>query len=163
RRVDAAAGAMVTVAGGGASGAGFSGDGGPATAAGLLFPVGVGVDDAGNVFIADTGNYRIRKVDGTTGTITTVAGTAAASIGDGRSATAVQLSVPFDVAADGGSNLLIATCSRIRKLEAATGVITTVAGGGAAGLGDGGPAIAAEVGSSGVAVDAGGDLLIADS
>jgi sugar lactone lactonase YvrE len=161
RRVDAATGIITTVAGDGASG--FSGDGGPATSASLNSPRGVAVDASGNLFIADFSNDRVRRVDAVTGTITTVAG---GVFGDGGPATGASLNRPFEVAADGSGNLLIADFSnnRVRRVDAATGIITTVAGDGAFGFsGDGGPATSASLGfPSGVAVDSSGNLFIAD-
>ena len=161
RKVDAA-GVITTVAGSGTEG--YGGDGGPATAAQLRSPAGVALDGAGNLYIADRGNGRIRKVDAA-GVITTVAGNGRSnSRGDGGPATAAQLHYPFDVAVDGAGNLYIATGQRIRKVDAA-GVITTVAGDGTWGFGgDGGPATGARLRIlRGVAVDGAGNLYIADS
>ena len=155
RKVDSA-GVISTVAGTGEFGGGFSGDGGPATAALLDRPYGVAVDGAGNLFIADTVNYRIRKVD-SAGVISTVAGTDDA-----------RLFSPQGVAVDGAGNLFIADTvnHRIRKVDSA-GVISTVAGTGLFGFGfggDGGPAIQAALDRpSGVAVDGAGNLFIADT
>ena len=163
RKVDAA-GVISTVAGAGStgeSGGGFGGDGGPAVAARLNFPVGVAVDGSGNLYIADTDNDRIRKVDAA-GVISTVAGGGYG--GDGGPAVAAQLDWPFDVALDGAGNLYIADWlhNRIRKVDAA-GVISTVAGGGSS-LGDGGPATAAQLNfPEGVAPDGAGNLYIADT
>ena len=137
RKVDAATGVITTVAGTGARG--FSGDGGAAVEARLYQPTGVAVDGAGNLYIADTGNSRIRKVDAA-GVITTVAG--GGSGGDGGAAVAAQLRYPRGVALDGSGNLYIADVgnNRIRKVDPA-GVITTVAGDGTRGYsGDGGAA-----------------------
>ena len=120
RRVDGSTGVITTVAGNGV--AGFSGDGGPATNASILSPRGVDVDGAGNLFIADQGNHRIRLVDGNTGLITTVAGNGVAGFaGDGGPATSARLNSPRDVAVDGAGNLFIA-CednNRIRRVETA--------------------------------------------
>ncbi len=162
RKVDAA-GVITTAAGDGTYG--FGGDAGPATAAQLRSPRGVAVDGAGNLFIADTSNHRIRKVDAA-GVITTVAGNGTRSFGgDAGPATAARLRSPGGVAADGAGNLFIADTgnNRIRKVDAA-GVITTVAGDGMRGFGgDGGPAIAARLFfPRGVAVDGAGNLFIAD-
>ena len=169
---------ITTVAGTGEIGdgaGGFSGDGGPATAAQLNLPQGVAVDGAGNLYIADARNHRIRKVDAS-GIITTVAGTgeigggAGGFSGDGGPATAAQLNLPQGVAVDGAGNLYIADARnhRIRKVDA-SGIITTVAGtgeigGGAGGFsGDGGPATAAQLNfPQDVAVDGAGNLYIAD-
>ena len=131
RKVDTG-GIITTVAG--TWGAGFSGDDGPATSALLNFPYGIALDGAGNLYIADTVNHRIRKVD-TGGTITTVAGTGAAGFsGDDGPATSAQLNFPYGVALDGAGNLYIADTvnNRIRKVDT-NGAITTVAGGGTPG------------------------------
>ena len=160
RKVDAA-GAITTVAGDGTFG--YSGDGGVAVAAQLNLPRGVAPDGAGNLYIADWVNGRIRKVDAA-GVITTVAG--GGPVGDGGAAVAAQLYAPYGVAPDGAGNLYIADANnhRIRKVDAA-GMITTVAGDGTPGFGgDGGPAVAAQLRSpTGVAVDGAGNLYIADS
>ena len=115
RKVDTS-GIITTVAGNGT--AGFSGDGGPATNASLNSPSGVAVDGAGNLFIADRGNQRIRKVDAS-GIITTVAGNGTSGFsGDGGPATSASLRGPRGVAVDGDGNLLIADSGnrRIRKV-----------------------------------------------
>ena len=163
RKVDAA-GAITTVAGDGTLG--YSGDGGAATAAQLNRPAGVAPDGSGNLYIADSGNQRIRKVDAA-GVITTVAGDGTFGYsGDGGAATAAQLNSPRGVALDGSGNLYIADLfnNRIRKVDAA-GVITTVAGDGTRGYGgDGGPAVAAQLNRPfGVASDGAGSLYIADN
>src|ERR1019366_9277165 len=145
---------------------GYAGDGGLATNAQLLGPAGVAVDGSGNVFIADTGNYVVRKVAAATGIITTVAGSHAAGYtGDGGPATAATLGVITGVAVDGSSNFYILSpnSNAIRKVAAATGIITTVAGNYAAGYsGDGGPATSAQIVATGLAVDGSGDIYIAD-
>ena len=164
RKVDAA-GVITTVAGTGT--VGYSGDGGAATAARLNGPEGVAPDGAGNLYIADTGNHRIRKVD-SAGVIATVAGTGTVGYsGDGGAATAARLNGPAGVAPDGAGNLYIADTSnqRIRKVDSA-GVITTVAGSSTTGAfgGDGGAATAARLNTpAGVALDGAGNLYIADT
>ncbi len=173
REVNHASGVITTVAGNGT--AGYSGDGGPATAAELSGPQSITLDSAGDLFIADTNNDVIREVNHATGVITTVAGNGyGAGIGwggggysgDGGAATAAELNSPSGVALDTSGDLFIAdNCNNvIREVNHATGVITTVAGNGTAGYsGDGGPATAAELnGPNDVAVDATGDLFIAD-
>jgi uncharacterized protein (TIGR03437 family) len=157
-------GVITTVAGVGPVGSygGFGGDGGPATSAALGAPMGVAVDSAGNLYIADTSNSRIRKVSN--GVITTVAGNAAAGFsGDGGPATSASLSWPMGVAVDPVGDLYIADYSNQRIRKVANGVITTVAGGGTS-LGDNGPATSAQLYyPRGVAVDPAGNLYIADS
>jgi len=165
RKVDATSGIITTVAGNGTQG--YSGDGDAATSAQLAWPYGVAIDAAGNLYIADYFNYRIRKVDAATGVITTVAGNGTKGYsGDGDAATSAQLAWPTGVAVDVAGNLFIADKNnqRIRKVDAATGVITTVAGNGTYGYsGDGGPATSAQLNFPyGMAVDAAGDLYIAD-
>jgi sugar lactone lactonase YvrE len=157
------AGMISTVAGTGTYGAG--GDGGRATAAQLASPYGVAVDSAGNLYIADYGNYRIRKVTAA-GIISTVAGTGTKGYsGDGGPATAAQISYPHGVAVDAAGNIYIADFEncRIRKVTS-NGVISTVAGSGAYGYsGDGGPAAAAALRPEGVSIDSDNNLLIVDS
>ena len=156
-------GTISTVAGDGAEG--FSGDGGPATAASLRWPTAVAVDAAGNLYIADNWNYRVRKVS-PSGTISTVAGDGREGFsGDGGPATRASLSSPSGVAVDAAGNLYIADYwnSRVRKVNP-SGTISTMAGNGVKAFGgDGGPASAASlVTPCGVAVDAAGSLYIAD-
>ena len=162
RKVDST-GTITTIAGTGERG--FGGDGGPATQARLNYPYGVAVDGAGNLYIADPYNHRIRKVD-STGTITTIAGTGEQGFGgDGGPAIQAQLDAPSGVAVDEAGNLYIADWSnaRIRKVDG-TGTITTIAGTGEQGFGgDGGPAVQAHLNSpTGVGVDGTGNLYIAD-
>jgi sugar lactone lactonase YvrE len=173
RRVSASTGAVTTVAGKGIPG--NSGNGGLATAATLNNPTGVALDAAGNLYIADQGNNLIRKVTAATGIISTIAGggisaSGADGLGDGGLATNALLYGPADVAVDASGNLYIADAfhHRIRLVNASTGVITVVAGGGSApgsdGIGDGGPATNAQLSDpSGVALDAAGNLYIADA
>jgi len=168
REVIAATGIITTVAGNGAYA--YGGDGGAATAASLAWPRGVALDAGGNLYIADTDNSRIRKVDGRTRVITTVAGTGITGYGgDGGAATAAQLGQPTGVALDAGGNLYIADQdnNRVRKVTASTGAISTIAGMGIRGYGgDGGPATAARfnlIYGGGVALDAVGNLYVADT
>jgi uncharacterized protein (TIGR03437 family) len=145
---------------------GFSGDGGPATAAEIYNPLGVAADPAGNIYFSDNVNDRIRKIS-TSGIITTVVGTGANGYnGDNIPGTTASIANPFYLAIDAAGNLYFADTgnSRIRKL-ATNGIITTVAGGGGAGYtGDGGPATSAQLDrADGVAVDASGNIYIADS
>jgi uncharacterized protein (TIGR03437 family) len=155
-------GTINIVAGNGISG--FSGDGGPAASASLAGPYGVAVDSAGNLYIADSFNARVRKVSN--GTITTVAGGGnGVLLGDGGPATNASLVFPRGVALDSAGNLYIvdAGYQRIRKVS--NGTITTFAGNGNAGFtGDGGPAAGASLDNpSGVAVDSAGSVYIADT
>ena len=165
RQVVAGSRIITTVAGTGD--AGFGGDAGPAISAQLWIPTGVAVDAASNLFIADAANNRVRRVATGTGTITTVAGTGDFGfLGDGGSATSAQLWIPTGVAVDASGNLFIADAanSRIRKVAAASGIITTVAGSSGGSLDDGSPATSAQLQTpTGVAVDAAGNLFIADA
>ena len=155
------AGLIGTVAGSGIPG--FSGDGGVSTQAQLNRPSGVAVDAAGNVYIGDYGNDRIRKVS-VLGVISTTAGNGTQGFsGDGGPAAAAQLDSPSGVAVDAADNLYISDSgnNRIRKVSA--GMISTAAGNGGDGpCGDGLPATAAQLNPSGVAVDSPGNLVIAD-
>ena len=165
REVTAATGIINTVAGGGV---GYVGDGGQALNAGLKLPTGVTLDSAGNVYIADQGNNAIRKITAATGIITTVAGSGVAGYrGDGGPAAQAQLNQPASVALDSNGNLYIADegNNAIRKVTAATGIITTIVGNGTPGFsGDYGPANAAELAHPfGVATDSSGHIYVADT
>ena len=217
RRMDAKTGIITTVAGSGAEG--FSGDGGPATSAGLAapngvtvdrdgniliadslnnrirkvdvntkiittlagdgsatmldFPTGVATDSAGNVLIADYNNHRILRIDAKTGAIATIAGKGRADfLGDGGPATNANFNNPYNIAVDSSNNLFIVDRDnhRVRRIDAKTGIITTVAGSGPSGSGkgsfsgDGGPATDATLDVPfGVAVDPAGNLFISDT
>lgn len=156
---------VYTVAGNGTYG--YNGDGIPATSAELNYPWGVAADSFGNIYIADTNNSIIRKVNNE-GVISTVAGTPGVFgyDGDDKLATMAQLDSPHSVAVDLLGNIYIADFNnyRIRKVDTA-GIITTIAGIGLSGFsGDGGLAISAEISNSdGIAVDAIGNVYIADS
>lgn len=174
RRIDAF-GVVNTVAGNGVSE--FGGDGSQAISAALSGPRGIAIDRAGNLYIADTGNCRVRRVDALTGIITTVAGTGVAGFaGDGGQATQAQLQFPYSVAVDSQGNLFVADTfnSRIRRVDVRTGIITTVAGDGALGYnGDNIPARSARLflvspvlnvgGAGAVALDSQDNLYIADT
>ena len=156
-------GIIYTIAGTGI--AGYSGDGGQASAAKLWGPNDITVDGAGNIFIADANNYRIRKID-PSGIITTIAGTGTIGLGgDGGDATAAQLNFPTSICVDGAGNILFADQNnhKVRKINT-LGVITTVAGTGVAGFGgDGSPATAGLLNfPQGIDVDAIGNIYISD-
>ncbi len=157
-------GIITTYAGNGTQG--YSGDGGPASAATLNTPVGLAVDKSGNLYIADSGNNVVRKVSNG-GTITTVAGKGTQGYsGNGGPATAAQLNVPQGVAVDGSGNIYIAdTLNNVIREVTANGVIQTVAGTGTPGFsGDGGIAMAATFGSpASVALDSAGNFYVSDS
>ncbi|HLJ86113.1 MAG TPA: hypothetical protein VKZ53_04780 [Candidatus Angelobacter sp.] len=172
RRVDAASGVITTVAGNGAGG--FSGDGGTATAAQISGPSEIAVDEEGDLYIADTGNERIRRVNHATTIISTVAGTGVDGFGgDGGPAINSQLAFPLSVSLDSAKNLYIADFEngRVRRIASSTAVITTAAGG--AKLNEGIDATDAELGftpnsvggpfSNGLAFEPSGNLIIADT
>jgi hypothetical protein len=164
RYVDGRNATIYVIAGNGQ--AGYSGDGGPATSAMLRIPLDVAVDGNGNVYIADTSNNAVRRVDHN-GVITTVAGTGQRGFtGDGGPAASAQLAAPNGVAVDATGNLYIADFNnnRVRKVGP-NGVITTVAGNGTSGYGgDGGPATAASLRNPwDVVVASDGTMYIADT
>jgi DNA-binding beta-propeller fold protein YncE len=167
RRVDGASGVVTTFAGNGA--AGFAGDGGPASRAGLVEPNGLGFDPAQQqLFIADVADHRVRVVDLATDTITTFAGTgAAAHTGDGGPANIAGVfgARAVKVAPDGTVYLLERQGSTLRAVDPRTGVIATIAGTGDRGYsGDGGPARDAVFDApKEFALDPGGDILIVDT
>jgi len=146
----------------------YYGDGNLATASGIFLPGGIVVDGAGNLYIADSGNNRIRRVDAVTGLISTIAGTGVPGMaGDNGPAIAAEVNNPTGIAMDGAGNLYIADSSNncVRMLSAATGKLSTIAGTGVLGYaGDGGLATAAQLNSpNGLAFDAAGNLYISDT
>jgi len=175
RRVRAQSGVIETVAGSGMRGA--AGDGGDPLAAAFAFQVdsdnpepggAIALDGEERIYLADTENHRVRRVDLARGIVETVAGTGAAGgAGDGGPATEAELSHPRDVEIAPDGRLFIADTEnhRVRVVDPSTGVIETVAGTGEPGMdGDGGPARAAMLRRPfGIALDAGGDLYIADT
>ena len=167
RRIDAG-GVITTIAGTGVRG--FSGDGGPATEAQFATPTDLAADGSGNLYVSDSANHRIRRIDAG-GVITTIAGTGVRGFsGDGGPATEAQLAAPIDLALDGSGNVYVTDLRaiRIRRIDA-EGVITTIAGSGPVSSqggysGDGGPATEAQFAlPRGLAVDGSGNLYVADS
>lgn len=162
---------ITTLAGTGT--AGYTADGVAASTSGLSTPYGVAVDAIGNVYIADHGNHRIRKVAYTTGIITTIAGTGTGgyvAAHDGGPATAAQIQFPRGITVDLSGNVVFSDYgnNRIRKINTTTGIITTIAGIGGppsyVAADDGGLATAAHLGYPwGVVYDAAGNLYIADN
>ena len=165
RKVDTN-GNITTIAGTGTQG--FSSISGPASTAQLDSPQGLALDTANNLYIADTHNHVIRKLNLTTGILTTIAGTGAPGFsGDNGSATSAQLDLPTALALDAKNNLYLADTRshRIRRIDATTDLITTIAGNGTQGFsGDNAPATAASIDSpTGLALDASNNLYLADT
>ncbi len=169
RKITAATGIINTFAGSGRPG--FGGDGGPASEGNLKLPEGIALDSGGNLYIADSANGRIRKVDSKSGMITTVAGggppvpNRRVNTGDGGSATEAYFKEPRDVAVDSNGNIYFVAEDRVRRVDAATGIITTYAGTGVRGMeGDDGPANEAKIADAmGLAFDDQDNLYIADT
>lgn len=162
RRVDTA-GIITTYAGTGAQG--FSGDGGPATSAEFNNPTADAVDTAGNLYVTDQFNFRIRKIDASTRIITTVAGNGTNTFaGDGGPAISASLGYPGEIVLDSIGNLFIVDDSNNRIREVSGGIITTIAGTGTAGYtGDGGPALQAEMNNPfPITLDQKGNLYVGD-
>jgi trimeric autotransporter adhesin len=161
-RLDARTGILTLIAGKGIPG--FSGDNGPAVNARLNKPYGIALNSAGDVYIADYSNNRIRKISN--GLITTVAGNGTPGFsGDNGPATTAQLNGPVGVAVDGSGNLYVSDTLNARVRKISNGVITTVAGGGSNFYdvgGQNGPATSALLSSlSGIAVDLAGNIYLA--
>lgn len=164
RKIDKETSIIETIVGNGEDG--YSGDGGLAVEASLSSPSDLYVDGQGNIYIADAGNSRIRRVDALTGIIETVAGNGNFDFsGDGGPAIEASLSLPRSVFLDKEGNIFISDMSnfRIRKVAANTGIIETVAGNGSRGFsGDGGSAVNASIGGNRCHVDINGNLYIPD-
>jgi hypothetical protein len=166
RRIDLTTGIITTVAGTGA--AGYSGDGGRATSARLNGPQRVEIDSLGNIYIADTLNSVIRRVDAVTGIIRTIAGVGGTtgSTGDGGQATAARLNHPRGLTLEGDRIVYIADSDnhRVRAVDLTTGIITRIAGSSAGYSGNGGPASAARLRQPrGLTITPQGDLLVAET
>jgi DNA-binding beta-propeller fold protein YncE len=165
RRVDLATGVVTTVAGTGV--AGYSGDGGPAVRATLDSPQRMVADAAGNIYVADSDNNAVRRIDAGSGVITTVAGTGVEGLsGDGGRATSARLDHPRGVELEGASTLYVADSNnhRVRRVDLATGTIHSLAGTVRGFAGDGGPAREARLYQPrGLTLLSGGRLLVADT
>jgi sugar lactone lactonase YvrE len=166
RKVNAKTGIITTIAGTGEGD--FDGDGGPAVDASLSGPNELAIDKKGNLYVTDSYNNRIRKIDLNKGTITTVAGTGDAGYsGNGSKAIDASLNGPTGIAIDTAGNIFFSDWGNncIRFIDVKTGVITVVAGNGESGFGgDGGPAEMAQMtGAEGLALNAQGDIFIADN
>jgi sugar lactone lactonase YvrE len=164
RKLNLTTGTITTIAG---SAAGFSGDNGSATAAQLNLPTALAIDSNSNLYIADTQNHRIRRLNLSSGIITTFAGNGTQGFsGDDGPATAAAIDSPSGLAVDANQNLYLADThnQRVRKIAAATGTITTVAGAAAGFSGDNGAASAARLSlPHGLSIDGAGNLYIADT
>jgi sugar lactone lactonase YvrE len=176
RRIDATTHDISTIAGNGPEGnapsgcqgqGSFSGDGGPAISATLNCPLGLDIDSKGNLFVSDTQNNRIRRIDAVTQIITTVAGNGTAGFsGDGGAATSAMLNNPDRISINAAGNFFISDTNneRIRRVDGTTGIITTFAGNGNFGFaGDGGPAVSASFSTpTGVVVTSQGNMYVGD-
>jgi trimeric autotransporter adhesin len=159
RKVTVSSGVISTVAGNGTFG--FSGDGSAATSAQIAFPSDVAVDSTGNIYIADLGNHRIRKVT-TGGVISTLAGTGAQGFTSSGPLSSAQFWQPASIAADNSGNVFVLDSGNNRIVKVSTGAVSIVLGGGSA-LGDGGPATNGQLGyPTGITTDAAGNVYIAD-
>jgi DNA-binding beta-propeller fold protein YncE len=145
---------------------GFSGDGGSALDANFDWPASLALDAAGNLYVADYHNHRVRRIDLKTREVTTVAGNGSkTSSGDGGPATRAGVRYPFDiaVAAQGDIFVIENGANTVRRVDAKTGLISRFAGTGEEGYsGDGGPAASARLNACGIALDHAGNLYIAD-
>ena len=157
-------GIISTIAGNGTSG--YSGDNGPAIDAELQVPGKAVADKFGNIIISDNRNHAVRKIDGSTGIIRTIAGNGVAGyVGDGGPASSSQMRYPFGVFIDKDNNIFIVESGNgvVRKIDGATGLINTVVGCGILGFaGDGGPATAAQMRPDDICIDSFGTMYITD-
>lgn len=163
RRVDGATGQTSSIAGTGSPS--FAGDGGAATSARLDAPTGLALDGAHNLYIVDANNQRLRRVDASSGVITTLAGNGEGdTAGDDGPAVSASLNYPRGVARDAEGNLFVSEAlgHRIRRIDGSAGTVSTVAGTGVDGSsGDGGPALEATLSApSALALDGHGRLNI---
>ena len=166
RRIDLSTGWIETLAG--SAGSGYAGDGGMASEAVLNRPIGVAVDASGSVYVADTGNQRVRKIDVATGIVSTVGGIGTPGYsGDGETGAAARLARPRGLAVDATGNLYVADSAnhRVRRIDSATGIITTFAGSGSPALRwTGGNADEARMESpTSLALDPAGNVVFIDS
>jgi hypothetical protein len=147
---------------------GFSGNGGPANKAQLYYPQAIAIDASNNLYIAEYGYCDVRKIAAGSGVITTYAGVPGKCgySGDGGLAANAEMNYPHDISLDGAGNLYITDLNnhRIREVNAATQIVTTVAGDGVAGYNGDGPAIGVSLnGPQGAYADPNGNLFIADT
>jgi len=165
RKIDRLTGLISTIAGSGTK-AGYSGDGGLATAAEMYFPAGITLDSSGNIYISDTRNNCVRKVDAVTGIINTIAGRFQwGYTGDGGPATSADLYYPTDLSIDKNGNLFIVDVqnNRIRRVIF-NGIINTIAGDGSGtASGDGGPPLSAGMFPANLIIDASYSMYISDN
>ncbi len=162
--INISTGVMTAIAGDGNNG--YGGDGGLATAAKLNTAIGVTLGNAGEIYIADEGNNRIRKLNNKTGIITTIAGNGLpGKTGDGGPATSCELYKPYDVALDDSGNIFISDGGNyiIRKISAITGIITTIAGNGQSSFnGDSIPATSAAINAAFIVLDSARNIYLTD-
>ena len=166
RKLSLTSGILTTIAGTGAPG--FSGDNGLATSAQLDLPTALALDAQSNLYLADTRNHRIRRIDAATGLISTIAGNGTQGFsGDNGPATAAAIDSPTGLALDATNNLYLADTHnhRVRRIAALTGSITTIAGTGSLGYsGDNAQAATAALAlPHGITIDAAGNLYLADT
>ncbi|HEY6344906.1 MAG TPA: SMP-30/gluconolactonase/LRE family protein [Bryobacteraceae bacterium] len=169
-KIDLSNGNATTFAGQGAPGttgtAGFAGDGGPAANAQFSTPGQIAVDAAGNVYVVDGGNSRIRRISASGSLIQTIAGNGTyASTGDGGPATSASIAVFVGMTVDSAGNVLFSEGAKIRRVDAVSGIVNTVAGGSIGGFaGDGGPALSARFADAeGMNSDSLGNVYFADA